>query len=98
MEKVKIVLDADVLIHFCEAERLSMLPEILPEFEHVVLDVVYKEVFPIQNQLDNQIHFFKNITLEEFSPSREMLHEYAVLSATRGKGESACMAYCRWLI
>lgn len=31
MEKVKIVLDADVLIHFCEAGRLSMLPEILPE-------------------------------------------------------------------
>lgn len=96
MVKVKIVLDADVLIHFSKAGRLNMLPAILPEYEHVVLDVVYKEIVSIQNQLDNQMHFFKNISLEEFSPSREMLHEYAVLSATRGKGESACMAYCRF--
>lgn len=96
MEKVKIVLDADVLIHFCEAGRLSMLPEILPEFEHVVLDVVYKEVFPIQNQLDNQIRLLKNIKMETFSPSGEMLFEYAKLSKTRGKGESACMAYCHF--
>lgn len=96
MEKVKIVLDADVLIHFCEAERLSMLPEILPEFEHVVLDVVYKEVFPIQNQLNNQIKLLKNIKMETFSPSGEMLFEYAKLSKTRGKGESACMSYCRF--
>lgn len=96
MEKVKIVLDADVLIHFCEAERLSMLPGILPEFEHVILDVVYKEVFPIQNQLDNQIRLLKNIKMEAFSPSGEMLFEYAKLSKTRGKGESACMSYCRF--
>lgn len=96
MEKVKIVLDADVLIHFCEAERLSMLPGILPEFEHVILDVVYKEVFPIQNQLDNQIKLLKNIKMEAFSPSGEMLFEYAKLSKTRGKGESACMSYCRF--
>lgn len=96
MEKVKIVLDADVLIHFCEAERLSMLPEILSEFEHVVLDVVYKEVFPIQNQLDNQIRLLKNIKMETFSPSGEMLFEYAKLSKTMGKGESACMSYCRF--
>ena len=96
MEKVKIVLDADVLIHFCEAERLSMLPEILSEFEHVVLDVVYKEVFPIQNQLDNQIRLLKNIKMETFNPSGEMLFEYAKLSKTRGKGESACMSYCRF--
>ena len=41
MEKVKIILDADVLIHFAKAERLNMLPEILPEYEHVVLSTVY---------------------------------------------------------
>lgn len=50
MEKVKIVLDADVLIHFSEAGCLNMLPAILPEYEHVVLDVVYKEIVSIQNQ------------------------------------------------
>lgn len=41
MEKVKIILDADVLLHFSKAGRLNMLPEILPEYEHVVLSAVY---------------------------------------------------------
>ena len=36
MGKAKIVLDADVLIHFSKAERLSLLPEILPEYEYIV--------------------------------------------------------------
>ena len=38
MGKVKIVLDADVLIHFSKAERLSLLPEILPEYEYTVFE------------------------------------------------------------
>ena len=49
MGKVKIVLDADVLIHFSKAERLSLLPEILPEYEYTVLNVVYGEVKSIQS-------------------------------------------------
>ena len=44
MEKVKIILDADVLLHFAKAGRLNMLPEILPEYEHVVLSTVYDEI------------------------------------------------------
>ena len=96
MEKVKIVLDADVLIHFAKAGRLSMLPEILPEYDHVVLNVVYDEIKTLQNQLDRQIHFLKNIALEQFDPKGEMLAEYATLRKSFGKGESACMAYCRF--
>ena len=96
MEKVKIILDADVLLHFAKAEKLSMLPEILPEYEHVVLSAVYDEIGSIQNQLDNQILFLKNISKETFNPTGEMLVEYARLLQTFGKGESACMAYCRY--
>ena len=96
MEKVKIILDADVLLHFAKAGRLSMLPEILPEYEHVVLSVVYDEIGSIQNQLDNQILLLKNISKETFNPTGEMLVEYARLLQTFGKGESACMAYCRY--
>lgn len=96
MEKVKIVLDADVLIHFAKAGRLSMLPEILPEYNHVVLNVVYDEIKTLQDQLDRQIHFLKNIALEHFEPKGEMLAEYATLRKLFGKGESACMAYCRF--
>jgi hypothetical protein len=96
MEKVKIILDADVLIHFAKAGRMSMLPEILPEYDHVVLNVVYDEIKSIQNQLDNQILFLKNISKETFNPAGEMLVEYARLLQSFGKGESACMAYCRY--
>ena len=65
MEKVKIVLDADVLIHFSKADKLSLLPNILSEYEHIVLNIVYDEVKTIQHQLDNQIHFLKNIKNNE---------------------------------
>ena len=69
MERVKIVLDADVLIHFSKADKLSLLPEILPEYDHVVLSVVYDEVKSIRNQLDNQIFHLRNIKVEEFLPT-----------------------------
>ena len=96
MAKVKIVLDADVLIHFAKAERLSMLPAILPEYEYVVLSTVYEEVRTIRQQLNNQIRLLKNIKLEPFAPTGQMRHEYAKLLSRFGKGESACMAYCRF--
>ena len=31
-----------------------------------------------------------------FNPRGEMLKEYAKLSSTLGKGESACMSYCKY--
>lgn len=94
--KVKIVLDADVLIHFQKAGYMSLLPEILPEYEHVILSVVYSELISIRSQIDMQIKLLKNITLEVFSPGGEMAREYAMLSRRFGRGESACMAYCRY--
>jgi len=94
--KVKIVLDADVLIHFAKGGVLSILPSILPEFEHVILKPVYEEIKTIRSQVDNQINLLKNISLEDFSPQGEMMKEYAVLTRSFGKGESACMAYCKF--
>ena len=44
LQKTKIVLDADMIIHFIEANRFSLLPNIFPEYEYVILDVVYNEV------------------------------------------------------
>lgn len=95
-KKIKIVLDADVLIHFSKADRLSMLPTILPEYEHIILDIVYQEIGSIQNQIDRQIAFLGNIQKEHFPQSNEMMREYAQLTHSFGRGESACMAYCRF--
>lgn len=38
-KKTKIILDADVIIHFVKAEAFSLLPDIFPEYEYVILDV-----------------------------------------------------------
>ncbi len=94
--KVRIILDADVIIHFSKGERLSMLPSILPDYEHVVLNIVYDEIKSVRQQLDNQIHFLKNITLQPFPSDINMMREYANLITHYGRGESACMAYCRF--
>jgi hypothetical protein len=96
MENVKIILDADVLIHFAKAEKLSLLPTILPRYKYTILSVVYEEVESLHTQIDNQILFFNNISIEEFKPRNEMLIEYSILRHTYGKGESACMAYCKY--
>ena len=95
-KKVKIVVDADVLIHFAKGNVLSSLPSIFPEYQYIILSNVYNEVRPLQTQLDRQISFLKNIEIEEFAPTGEMLLEYANLSNTFGDGESACMAYCKF--
>lgn len=97
MEKVKIVLDADVIIHFYKGGRLTYLPEILNEYEHVVLSYVREEILhDIRNAMDHQIAWLRNITLVDFAPQGEMAKEYAMLRRTFGKGESACMAYCKF--
>lgn len=96
MVRVKIVLDADVLIHFAKGGCLSLLPTILSEFEHIVLSTVYEEIKSVRHQLDNQINLLGNISKENFAPTGEMRREYARLLTRFGSGESACMSYCRY--
>lgn len=94
--KVKIVLDADVLIHFYHGENLGLLPQIFEDCEYIVLDYVYDEVLTkeLRTQVQKLMGWFKNLKLVEFAPTGEMMRDYARLLATRGKGESACMVYC----
>ena len=72
VERVKIVLDADVIIHFSKGGLLSLLPQIFPEYDYIVLDKVYDELTTVRNQLDNQILYFKNIRKVVFAPTSEM--------------------------
>ena len=98
MNKVKIVLDADVIIHFSKGQMLSILPKIFPTYQYIILDKVYDEILgDIKKQLDNQMSILKNITLIKFNPSGQEMKEYAyLLSQKFGKGESASMIYCKW--
>ena len=97
MEKVKIVLDADVIIHFSKGCLLNVLPKI---FVNMIL-LYFKQCTmnywdqSEENWIDKYF-FLKNISLLPFSPRGEMMKEYAKLIKTLGKGESACMVYCRF--
>ena len=95
--KVKIVLDADVIIHFAKGGMLAQLPTFLPEYEFVVLDIVKREIQkPTLIQLENQIAYIKNLKEIAFGATSEEKKEYARLTQILGKGESACMVYCRF--
>ena len=97
MPKTKIILDADVIIHFSKGEKLSMLPQIFPKYDFAILDVVYRELKgEIKYQIENQIDKLKNISLLSFNPIGEERKEYALLTKTLGKGESACLVHCRY--
>ena len=99
--KTKIVLDADVIIHFVKVGQFSLLFGIFPEYQYVILDVVYDEVTlsrSTKTQIDNTLNFFApRIANIKFDPKGESRFEYARLRNTLllGKGESACMVYCR---
>lgn len=97
-KKTKIVLDADVIIHFIKAECFSVLPDIFPEYEYLILDVVYNEIArhaQTKNFIDKYIHYIPKIRQEIFAPTGESIKEFFRLQRTLGKGESACMIYCR---
>ena len=59
--KVKVVLDADVIIHFAKGGRLADLPRILPEYEFVLLDVVKRDLSTMILLLLNQLIIHSNV-------------------------------------
>ena len=98
-EKTKIVLDADVIIHFVESGYFYKLPLIFKDYQYILLDVVYDEIrknTKTKKYIDTYISGFRNIKEVEFQPKGESMKEYFRLKQTRGDGESACMVYCRY--
>lgn len=82
--KVKILLDSDVVIHFIKGGCLSLLPRILPAYRFVILDLVLNEELrknsETRRQIDNHLHFIKNIEVIAWAPDYEMMAEYGRLS------------------
>jgi predicted nucleic acid-binding protein len=95
--KQKILLDADVIIHFVKGERLLDLPKIFKD-EKVILDIVCQELMKRRDLA----HFYENLIrfglIKEisFKTDLSVLREYARLKKKYGDGESACMAYCKF--
>jgi predicted nucleic acid-binding protein len=101
MNKIKILLDADVVIDFVDCNQLNNLPRILPDYDFVILDIVMNEELgkhhTTKQYIERQIEWFKdtpNISIIEWKPDLETLRIYSQLLRSKGKGESACMAYC----
>ena len=95
--KPKILLDADVVIHFVKGGQISLLPTIFEE-EKVILDKVLEELQQykeLKQYYENLVSFglIKEIS---FSKDIKVLQEYSKLRKKFGKGESACMAYCKF--
>lgn len=92
----KIIVDADVIIHFIKGEQLGILTSVFPN-ELYLLDYVFKEVFFGQSktQVENLIRY-KRIQELKFDGDINVVTEFAKLKRRFGPGESACMAYCRY--
>ena len=94
VKKTKIVLDADVIIHFVKGGKLDILPRILPEYQFMVLDVVKRELpVLIMSVLQKCIAQDKTIVEEVFGKSAGEMKEFARLISkdglALGRGESA---------
>lgn len=92
----KIIIDADVIIHFIKGDQLGLLPSIFSN-KIYILDVVFQEVFVgrLKTQVENLIKFGLIQELE-FEGDLQVMKEFARLKKQFGPGESACLAYCRY--
>lgn len=91
-KKTKIVLDADVIIHFMEANYFSILPDIFPEYEYLILDVVYNEISQnsgTKDFIDKYLHFFHKLK-KKFFP-QEGINERVLFIATHSGKRRKCM-------
>jgi len=91
----KILLDADVIIHFIKGERIGILNKIFPN-KLYILDVVFSEVFQgAQRPMVENLIRMRIIEELSFDNDLVVLKEYARLKKIYDNGESACMAYCK---
>lgn len=92
----KIILDADVIIHFLKAGHIGVLTQIYPN-QLYMPDVVFHETFygKEKTEVENLLKF-KLIHEIAIKSDIRIFTEYSRLIKQFGKGESACMAYCRF--
>jgi predicted nucleic acid-binding protein len=96
---VKILIDADVLIHLFKADKISILNELYPR-RVFMLDMVLselKENRTIRNSIDS-ILLFSGIQELPFptTSNPSLFREFLALKKEiKGEGESACLVYCK---
>ncbi len=99
MARKKLVLDADVIFHFSRVDRLSLLFCIFEDLDYVILSPVYEEVLTRDDKLklDNFSRILRAFDIIDMDKvSSDIKREYIHLRSLFGKGESACMAFCKY--
>lgn len=100
MNKTKIIIDSDVIIHFIKGDSLPILHEIFPAYQYVILDIVLNEELrkntATRDYLDRYLTLFGHIKVEKWQPDYLLMKEFATLKKKYGLGESASMAYCKF--
>lgn len=97
----KIVLDGDVISHFVKGELINMLP-VFYSRQLIILDIVREEVYRRKNwkSILEPLIIFGEIEEINFPSDINYFREYAFLISVKGhglgRGESACMVYCRY--
>lgn len=92
----KIILDADVVIHFLRGGQIGILHKIFPNKLYMP-DVVFEETFFGKDKVAvNNLFNFGFVRSLEIKSDKRIFLEYIRLKVKYGKGESACMAYCRY--
>lgn len=95
-ERKKIIVDADILIHFIKGDQLGLLCSIFKNKLYIFKEV-FNEVFngKSRTQIENMIRFKQLVELS-ITSDMKIFKEFARLKKIYGPGESACMAYCRY--
>lgn len=96
---VKILIDADVLIHLFKADKISILNDLYPG-RCCMLDVVLEELKEnrtIRNAMDSILLFsgIQEIPFPTTSNPKLFQEFLALKKQIKGEGESACLVYCR---
>ena len=95
----RILLDADVIIHFSKGGNILLLSKIFPQ-ALLVLDKVLNELRKKSSFIQDVSNMLLYGIFEEIAfpeTNAQVLTEYArLIKEGRGAGESACMAYCRF--
>jgi predicted nucleic acid-binding protein len=93
----KIILDADVIIHFCKGRKLDMLPQIYPN-KLCIPDIVYHEALSRQfkTEIDNLIDSNHFEELKILTEAKVLIEYNRLQSIGLGRGESVCLSYCRY--
>lgn len=97
----KILLDGDVISHFIKGNLFNLLSKLYPN-RLLILDIVKVEISQRKgwSKLIDELIKEHGIQEQVFPGNKEFINEYASLISpygqALGKGESACMVYCRF--